>query len=173
MSEYEWEQTEKHNPWGKKRKRGSHCTKGHEFTDENTFIREHDKARVCRECRKEYAREKYQRNKELNNGVARQRKPKVQVFEIPDSAQILDKAKPAWDNLQQGLAMHKTPCADNPNDYADHSIMFSADEAEIMCHGCPLIKACYDFAMLNEVSAGIWGGIIMDGEESVLFEFDE
>lgn len=172
MSEYEWEDADKNNPWGKKRKRGSHCTKGHEFTDENTFIRAYDKARVCRECRKEYAREKYQRNKELNNGIARQRKPKIQIFEIPETAQVLDKALILWNNLQEGLAIAPTPCANNPDEYADHSIMKSADEAEEMCHGCPLIKACYDFAIANEVNAGIWGGIHFDEKESVLFEFD-
>ncbi len=156
----------------KKKPRGSHCSKGHEFTDDNTFIRAYDNARVCRECRKQYAREKYQRNKDKNGGVARPKKDKIAFFELSESIPVLDKAEKAWYTLQAGLAETLTPCLDKPAEYADHSIMMSADEAEQMCYGCPLIKACYDFAVLNEVNAGIWGGIHFDEEESVLFEFD-
>lgn len=172
MTQYQWEQAGKHNPWGKKRARGSHCSKGHEFTEENTFIRPLDNARVCRQCRKEYAKMKYKEKKAQNNGVARVKKEKIQVFELSESIPVLDKAEEAWYALQEGLAQTKTPCAGKADEYADHSILSSADEAEEMCYGCPLIKLCYDFAVLNEVNAGIWGGIIMDEGESVLFEFD-
>ena len=63
------------------------------------------------------------------------------MFEIPDSAQILDKAKPAWDNLQQGLAMHKTPCADNPNDYADHTVAAYATGASMVAENTDFLAA--------------------------------
>lgn len=170
MSEYEWEQAEKHNPWGKKRIRGTHCAKGHEFTEENTFIRAYDNARVCRECRKQYAREKYQRNKVKNNGIARPRKDKPVVFEILESSQVSKDAMPHWIALQQGLQENITPCTGNPEYYADRSIEVSADQAEVMCFGCPLIKKCYDYAVADNVNAGIWGGIHFDQDEGTLFE---
>ncbi len=157
----------------KKKPRGTHCSKGHEFTDDNTFIRAYDNARVCRECRKQYAREKYQRNKDKNGGVARPKKDKIIFFELSESIPVLDKAEKLWYTLQDGLRETITPCTDNPHDYADHSILMSADEAEEMCYGCPLLKNCYDFAVANEVNAGIWGGVHFDQEESVLFEFNE
>lgn len=113
---------------------------------------------------------KYQEKKEKNNGVARVKKEKYQAFEIPESAQILDKAKPLWDNLQQGLRENRVPCAGEPNAWADNSILYSADDAELMCNGCPLLKACYDFAVAQEVNAGIWGGIHFDEDEGTLFD---
>ncbi len=172
MAKYEWEEAEKHNPWGKKRVRGSHCSKGHEFTEENTFIRPLDNARVCRQCRKEYARMKYQEKKEQNNGVARLKKQKVQVFELSEAVPLLDKAEPLWYALQVGLSENITPCADKPEFYADRSIEVSAAEAELMCYGCPLIKQCYDFAVAQEVNAGIWGGLHFDQDEGALFDID-
>jgi len=172
MSEYQWEQADKNNPWGKKRARGTHCSKGHEFTEENTFIRPLDNARVCRQCRKEYAKMKYQEKKIQNNGVARAKKEKIQVFELSESVQISEAAIPFWNALKAGLRENETPCLNKPEIYADHTILVSIDEAEELCYGCPIIKACYDYAIADNVNAGIWGGVVMDGEESVLFEFD-
>lgn len=172
MSEYQWEQADKHNPWGKKRVRGSHCSKGHEFTEENTFIRPLDNARVCRQCRKEYARMKYQEKKIQNNGVVRNKKEKIQVFELSESVPLLDKAVPFWYALQRGLEDNKVPCVNDPATWVDYSTKMSWYEAEELCHGCPLIKACYDFAVAQEVNAGIWGGIHFDEEEGGLFDID-
>jgi hypothetical protein len=92
------------------------------------------------------------------------------MFELSESIPVLDKAEKAWYDLQAGLAENKTPCLGKAEDYADYSSFKSADEAEEMCYGCPLIKQCYDFAVLNEVNAGIWGGIVMDEGGSVLFD---
>jgi hypothetical protein len=162
MTQYEWEEAEKHNPWGKKRIRGSHCSKGHEFTEENTFIRAYDNARVCRECRKQYAREKYQRNKLKNGGVARPKKEKPQIFEIPDTAILLDKAQKPWYALQDSmrdLAVSDVPCVQEPHFYVDYPENVGEDFAEDLCSGCPLLKKCYDFAVASEQEWGVWGGI--------------
>jgi len=173
MSEYEWEEADKTNPGGKKRKRGSHCTKGHEFTEENTFIRAYDKARVCRECRKQYAREKYQRNKEQNNGLVRQKKNKQAIFEIPESANLDQNVSELWYNLTTALTESSTPCQiRGPEKYADKPEKVSEDEAELLCVGCPLLKQCYDFAVASKQEWGIWGGINFTKEE-MLYEFDE
>lgn len=166
MAEYDWEEVDKRtNSWGRKRVRGSHCSKGHEFTPENTFIRAYDNARVCRECRKQYAREKYQRNKIKNNGVARPKKDKLASFEIPESAIQLDNALEPWYTLQRGLANTETKCQVKPTYYIDQPEDIDEDTAELMCHGCPLIKQCYDYAVASKQEWGVWGGVNFTTEE--------
>lgn len=168
MTQYEWQEAEKHNPWGKKRVRGSHCSKGHEFNEENTFIRAYDNARVCRECRKQYAREKYQRNKIKNGGVARPKKEKAQVFEIPESVSLLDNSQELWYTLQKKLSKTEpanVPCVVNPDPYIDNPQNVSEDQAENLCAGCPLLKQCYDFAVASKQEWGVWGGINFTKEE--------
>lgn len=154
----------------KKKSRGTHCSKGHEFTEENTFTRAYDNARVCRECRKQYAREKYQRNKDKNGGIARVKKASAPIFEILESSQVSEKAMPLWIELQAGLRENRVPCAGEPRAWADNSILYSADDAELMCNGCPLLKQCYDYAVADKVNAGIWGGIHFDEDEGTLFD---
>lgn len=173
MSEYQWEQAEKHNPWGKKRIRGTHCSKGHEFTDENTFVRPYDNARVCRQCRKEYAKMKYQEKKEKNNGIARVKKTATPIFEILESSQVSAQAMPYWIELQEGMKETITPCSGSPEYYADKSIEISVDKAEEMCYACPLIKACYDYAVADNITAGIWGGIHFDEDDGAIFKEED
>jgi len=36
------------------------------------------------------------------------------------------------------------------------------DQAEQLCHGCPLLKQCYDFAVANNEQYGLWGGILFN-----------
>ena len=168
MTDYQWEEAEKHNPWGKKRVRGSHCSKGHEFTEGNTFIRAYDNARVCRECRKQYAREKYQRNKLKNGGVARPKKDKPQIIEIPESVLLVEKAQQSWHDLQEAmkdLSIQEVPCKQEPHFYVDYPENVEEDFAESLCSGCPLLKQCYDFALASEQEWGIWGGINFTKEE--------
>lgn len=156
MAEYEWEEADPSNPWGRKRAKGTHCSKGHEFTPENTFIRPYDKTRVCRECRRQYARRKYQENKK-----AGKTKPKNQptvTIEIPESALLDKKAQVLYNNLQQEVLQTDVPCRDKL-DIFDNPEKVSEDLAELACHGCPLLKQCYDFAVASNQEYGIWGGI--------------
>lgn len=162
--EYEWEDADKSNPWGKKRKRGTHCTKGHEFTPENTFIRAYDKARVCRECRKQYAREKYQRNKELNNGVARQRKAKPVLIDL-DSIALPANAEELYQELKDKSLQTDTACQAQPQFYVDTPEDVDIDKAEEMCYNCPILKLCYDFAVASNQEWGVWGGVNFTREE--------
>lgn len=154
----------------KRKPRGTHCSKGHEFTEENTFTRAYDNARVCRECRKQYAREKYQRNKDKNGGIARVKKTSAPIFEMFESSQVSDDAMKHWLVLQEGLRENRTPCTNEPEFWADKSIEISVDKAEEMCYGCPLLKQCYDYAVADNVNAGIWGGIHFDQDEGTLFD---
>lgn len=155
----------------KKKPRGTHCSKGHEFTEENTSIRAHDNARICRECRKQYAREKYQQNKLKNGGVARPRKDKTTLTEVILSAIMSPEANYKYEILLSGLSKTETPCTiAGPEKYSDYPEKVSADEAEELCHGCPLLKQCYDYAVANDEKHGIWGGINFTEQESGLFE---
>lgn len=154
MSKYEWEEADSYNPWGKKRKRGTHCAKGHEFTEENTFIRAYDGARVCRECRKQYAREKYQRNKK--KVVSKNRKVKNAIIEYEDN--LSSEAKYVWHILQKELDENKPKCYDKPGEYVDNTDHIDELKATIMCAGCPVLDLCHDYAKLAKVNQGVWGG---------------
>lgn len=173
MTDYQWEQAEKHNPWGKKRVRGSHCAKGHEFTEDNTFIRPFDNARVCRECRKQYAREKYQINKVKNNGVARPRKDRPAVFEVFESSLVPEAALDSWAALQDGLKENISNCVDKPELWADKSIEVSVDQAEEMCYACPVFQLCHDYAVAAQVNAGIWAGLHYDEDDGSIFQEED
>ena len=157
----------------KKKPRGTHCSKGHEFTEENTFIRAYDNARVCRECRKQYAKEKYQRNKEKNGGVARPRKDKSNLTEFILSATMSPEATKAYNALLEGMAKNTTPCMiAGPELYTDKPQGVSVDKAEELCYNCPLIKLCYDYAVADDQQWGVWGGINFTKEEEGLFDDD-
>ena len=80
------------------------------------------------------------------------------------------KAKQLWRELQAGLSKTITPCLGKPEFYADKSLEVSVDKAEEMCYTCPLIKLCYDYAIADNITAGIWGGVHFDIIEEALFE---
>jgi hypothetical protein len=62
-------------------------------------------------------------------------------------------------------------CKDNPYYYVDYNgreesedgldshRALTADDCELLCAGCPLLKLCYDFAVANDEKHGVWGGI--------------
>jgi hypothetical protein len=157
----------------RRKPRGTHCAQGHEFTEENTFTRAYDNARVCRECRKQYAREKYQRNKEKNGGVARVKKDKQPIFEIFESSKISVNAQREWNELQYELEGVTTPCMiAGPDKYVDNPQGISEEEAREMCSKCPLVFECYEFAVANDEKWGIWGGVNFTEIEETLFEIE-
>jgi hypothetical protein len=167
---YKWEDAGKNNPWGRRRVRGTHCSKGHEFTEENTFVRPYDNARVCRECRKDYAKMKYQEKKDAGANLQKQKRNRPQVSVGIITNTILDKARPAWRDLMWAMEDNEPKCSGQAFDYTDDSLRFSIDEAEEMCYGCPLLRECYQFAVANEVTTGIWGGVHFDKEGGLLFD---
>lgn len=72
------------------------------------------------------------------------------------------------------------PCYNNPYFYVDYEDLASEDEetafqplsddqVEQLCHGCPLLKECYDFAMADQVKYGVWGGVNFGKDENALF----
>lgn len=156
MAEYVWEEADKSNPWGRKRAKGTHCSRGHEFTEENTFIRPYDKTRVCRECRRQYARKKYKENKTA--GKSKPKNQPVVAFEMPDSVVLDNRSEMLYNELQKKLETTDVPCRYS-QDIFDRPEHVDEDRAEELCHGCPLLKQCYDFAVASKQEYGIWGGI--------------
>jgi hypothetical protein len=156
MAEYVWEEADSTNPWGRKRAKGSHCSKGHEFTEENTFIRPYDKTRVCRECRRQYARKKYQENKKA--GKTKSKPLQSVTVVIPESSLLNSNQEKFYSKLMDGLKDTTTPCQLNPEPF-DNPERVSLDKAEELCYNCPLLKECYQFAVQSEQEYGIWGGI--------------
>lgn len=50
----------------------THCPRGHEYTEENTYLHPVRGDRACRTCKREMAKETYQRRKDgITNGVTR------------------------------------------------------------------------------------------------------
>lgn len=84
--------------------------------------------------------------------------PKIRIDEIP----LMPKpeALPHWRRLQDLQLEHPiTPCKEDPTKFIDEPELVSEDEAEELCHGCPLLYACYQFAKANDEQYGIWGGV--------------
>ena len=72
------------------------------------------------------------------------------------------------------------PCYDNPTLYTDYEDLASEDQSkafepltdeqcELLCHGCPLLKECFEFAVADQVKYGVWGGINFGKDENSLF----
>ena len=156
MAEYVWEEADSTNPWGRKRAKGTHCSKGHEFTEENTFIRPYDKTRVCRECRRQYARKKYQENKKAGKTKAKPLESITVV--IPETSLLKPRTQKLYMDLMEKVAGVTTPCQINPEPF-DNPEQVSVDKAEEVCYNCPLLRQCYQFAVQSEQEYGIWGGI--------------
>jgi hypothetical protein len=49
----------------------------------------------------------------------------------------------------------------------------TVDQCEDLCHGCPLLKLCYDFAVANDEKHGIWGGINFGADYDALFDMED
>lgn len=157
LAEYKWEKADSSNPWGRKRMKGTHCSNGHEFTEENTFVRPYDKTRVCRECRRQYARKKYQQDKA--SGKLKPKKSEQAQVKIPDYLSLSEKSGEIYKRLSKGMTEHETECMSDPGPFVDYPEKVEDSVAEYLCFGCPLIKNCYDFAVSNKEEYGIWGGI--------------
>lgn len=93
---------------------------------------------------------------------------------------IKKKAIQQWIRLSDGMEDNPNyPCKDNPYYYTDYDGLgfededgnayarrLTADECESLCADCPLLKLCYDFAVANEESHGVWGGIDFGAQAS-------
>jgi hypothetical protein len=88
---------------------------------------------------------------------------------------IRKEALGAWQRLseaQEEVASYN--CKDNPYFYMDYwddneQFILSDEQAEELCHKCPLLKVCYEFAIANKEEYGVWGGINMSRKENHLW----
>lgn len=98
---------------------------------------------------------------------------------------VLKEAMPEWHALSKAQDKNQYyPCLNNPYYYMDYdqsgaevdldeekvyNELLSEDDVEALCYGCPILKQCYDFAVANEESYGVWGGIDFGRKEDQLF----
>jgi hypothetical protein len=100
---------------------------------------------------------------------------------------IKKKAMQKWLLLSEGMNEHPNfPCKNNSYYYTDYdgygfededgsgkAKKLTEEQCEQLCTDCPLIKLCYDFAVAQEVTHGVWGGINFgaenDAKEGKLF----
>lgn len=72
------------------------------------------------------------------------------------------------------------PCLNNPFFYTDFEDLASQnvdevfvpltdDECEALCHGCPLLRECFEFAVADHMKYGIWGGVNFGKDDDSLF----
>ena len=101
----------------------------------------------------------------------------------PEAVGPLHALNDAMDNaIQSG---EYWPCLNNPYFYTDYDSLgfedeegralykpLTVDQVELLCHGCPLLKQCYDFAVANDEQFGIWGGIDFSADYNELFPED-
>jgi len=92
----------------------------------------------------------------------------AQMYIKPEAVQPMFELHRAMD---EALASKEYwPCLNNPYFYADYdqsgfehdsggTRILTEDQCEELCHGCPLLKQCYDFAVANDEKFGVWGGI--------------
>ena len=157
MAEYVWEEADKTNPWGRKRAKGTHCSQGHEFTEENTFVRPYDKTRVCRECRRRYARKKYQENKHAGKTKG-SKQDVMKMATMPETVFLAEDAGKLFADLQKKLETTEVPCRSMMKVF-DNPEVVDKKTAAMLCSGCPLIKECGAFAVASNQEYGIWGGV--------------
>lgn len=53
---------------------------------------------------------------------------------------------------------HKRKCFGRENEFVMYETAPTAEQAEAMCKGCPLLKLCDEYARVSKQSWGIWGG---------------
>jgi hypothetical protein len=89
-----------------------------------------------------------------------------QVGVRPEAVEPLNLFLDKMGELEENGIVRK--CGDNYWAYTEQENL-TADDAEELCYGCPLLKLCYDYAVADEISWGVWGGIDFSPEDDTLF----
>lgn len=129
-----------------------HCRQDHELIESNIRWESSGKngkrRKRCRECLREKAR--------------RQSKNAIKVVEVPKPYRpndlVLTQAIRDFEEAQKHVA---AKCKDNPGPWMDWEDPPTAAEAAAQCHGCPLAKACENYARAAQETHGIWGGRVV------------
>jgi hypothetical protein len=80
---------------------------------------------------------------------------------------LTKRAERAAEPLQKKLGTERALCQDNPGPYIDYQEGQepSAEEAYLMCKGCPALLECARFAIAYAPPVGVWGGeVYIDGK---------
>lgn len=88
----------------------------------------------------------------------------------PEAVEPLNKFLDKMLELEDNGQVRK--CGDDFWSYTEQENL-TADDAEELCYGCPLLKLCYDYAVADEISWGVWGGIDFSPEDDTLFTLGE
>lgn len=125
------------------------CSKGHRWTIENTHYENNAKGgkrRRCRLCLIDKAR----RKAESNPGA-----------KAPDPIRPKDtRMTVAMDQFDKAQAEIKGTCHGEWDKWTDYTAdtMPTAQQARLMCEGCPLFAACANNADATNPSWGVWAG---------------
>lgn len=133
-----------------------HCNKGHPLAGDNlrweSSGRGGKRRRRCRQC--------------LRDKAKRQARSHITEVEIPRPYRpqdlTLTQAIADFDKAQNAV---DAKCRGNPGPYVDWDEPPTAEEAAKLCGGCPLIKACANYALAARETHGVWGGnVIHEGK---------
>jgi hypothetical protein len=143
-----------------------HCVNGHAFTVANTRWESSGNRgksrRRCREC--------------LRNKAAKAAKAKAAMpAELPNPYRPSDKTlTTAIHDFEKARELVAGNCYENSTEYIDWVFeeydgeklpVPTAERAAELCHGCPLLPACRNYAIAAREQNGVWGGVaIVDGE---------
>lgn len=133
-----------------------HCRRGHILAGENLRWESSGKGgkrrRRCRQCLRDKARR-----------LSGAQLPEVEVPKPyrPDD-ETLTQAILDFEEAQTRIT---AKCKGKPGPYMDWDEPPAPEEAEEMCRGCPLLKACENFAIASRQTHGVWGGkVIHEGK---------
>lgn len=123
---------------------GDICAKGHEVSGENIYIQPHKdgEGRIrCRTCRNNWYKERRE------NKVKVERKIKV-AFPV------------ALEAIHNKMESTDPKCLNNSYRYVDYNEDFppTADLAQALCSGCPVLDECKVYAYAQKPYMGVWAG---------------
>lgn len=131
-----------------------HCVKDHELIEDNVRWESSGKKgkrrRRCRECLRDKAR--------------RQAANVIHVVDTPKPYRPNDLTlTQAIRDFEEAQELVSAKCKDNPGPYMDWEDENppTQAEADAMCSGCPLQKACPNYAIAAQEQHGVWGGLII------------
>lgn len=129
-----------------------HCIKHHELTGDNvrweSSGKKGKKRRRCRECLREKAQ--------------RQARNALPVWEPPlpyrPSDETLTQAIRDFEEAQENV---DAKCKDKPEQWTDWEEPPTREQAVTLCAGCPLLRACGNYAISAQEQHGVWGGFVL------------
>lgn len=74
----------------------------------------------------------------------------------------------AWDHVTAWTSpaavvgeqwMRRGACAGQPDDATFFPDGDAATRAKLPCHGCPVRRECLEYALVNDIEEGVWGGL--------------